>query len=34
MLGDQSLDIQKINGMNGIEITLAEFENEWLTQSM
>jgi len=33
MLGDQPLDTDEINGMNEIEITLAEFESEWLNQS-
>ena len=34
MLGDQPLDIEEINGMNGIEITLAQFETEWNTESL
>lgn len=34
MLGDQSMDIDEINGMNGIEITRAEFESEWNSENL
>ena len=28
-LGDQALNIEEINSMNGVEITLDEFDIEW-----
>jgi hypothetical protein len=30
MLGDQSMDSEEIEEMNGITITLEQFETEWL----